>query len=270
MQTKYAESEKFTVVLSYAQRREQQAGDFLTENAPNIPAFNQLNPTNAPCGGGIPDAYLFDHTGRLVSRGHPSRLYEHVPALVAKVPDPIPPGILGTFEPRHLVDEAAALEDPTKPVAPILERLAALVERGGEKAEEAKALLEQVRGWIPAEVERLGATAEKYPASCAVHARRFLARFEGVDAALEKRVEALHKTALKTPGVKDYVRALEDLDRAATSGSARKASQFERRAREKLQRIVEGSRAARAVKDEAAAKLRELDGQTSAGSGSGG
>ena len=109
MQTKYAESEKFTVVLSYAQRREQQAVDFLTENAPNIPAFNQLNPTNAPCGGGIPDAYLFDHTGRLVSRGHPSRLYEHVPALVAKVPDPIPPGILGTCEPRHLVDEAEGI-----------------------------------------------------------------------------------------------------------------------------------------------------------------
>ena len=50
MQEEYAESEKFSVVLSFAQRLDEEAEKFLRKAAPSIPAYDQLDPPGAPCG----------------------------------------------------------------------------------------------------------------------------------------------------------------------------------------------------------------------------
>jgi len=258
MQEKYAGEGKFTVVLSYAQAVEPQAIDHLKSNAPSIPAYDQLNPPNAPCGNGIPDAYLFDHTGRLVRHGHPAELYGLVPELVESAPDPIPPGILGAFEPERLAEEAAALRHPNRAVAPTLEALAAIDRGGDDRAAEARALVAQVRGWLPGEVERLEKAAPKRPGATALACERFVARFEGVDRRLEQRVVRLKKELARQPGVKDYVRAIRDLERAAAASDERAGAQFRRRARAALERLDASPKFSAALKKEARSRLVEL------------
>jgi len=93
MQTKYPEH-AFTVVLSNAQIVDDEMRAFPEEKAKGIAVYDHINPPNYPCGPGIPDAYLFDHTGRLVETGRPYELYPLVEGLVMAV---LPPGILGAF-----------------------------------------------------------------------------------------------------------------------------------------------------------------------------
>ncbi|PIY36602.1 MAG: hypothetical protein COZ06_35630 [Armatimonadetes bacterium CG_4_10_14_3_um_filter_66_18] len=72
MQQKYAKSGKFTVFLSNVQNYSDEVGAFLRENGPTIPLYEQVRLPHAPCDGGIPDAILFDHTGKVIAHGSPS------------------------------------------------------------------------------------------------------------------------------------------------------------------------------------------------------
>ena len=213
MQKEYADTLKFSVVLSFAQDVEPAAIDFLKKSARGVPVYNQLNPPGSPCGRGIPDAYLFDHTGKLVKHGHPSKLYDLVAKLVEATPDPVPPGILDGFEPVLLEEEARALEDPQRPAAKMLAALEELTAGDDDRALEARELLAQVRAWLPAEVERLERISRRRPGTTAFLADQFLTRFAGVDDTLEMRVESLEKTLSKQPDVDRFVRAIPSVVR---------------------------------------------------------
>lgn len=256
MQEKYAESKKFTVVLSFAQQLDEEAQSFLQKSAPLIPAYDQLNPPGAPCGPGIPDSYLFDHTGKLVKRGHPAELYRLVSDLVEAVPDPIPPGILGDFVPRSLEAEARALEDPLLPVAEILERLEKLARGEDDVAVEAAELLAQVREWMPREVERLEKLAKKRPGFAAYDANLFASRFKGADKEVVSRAKALSKKLARDPYIKKFIRALGDLDRGRAAAGTEKGAQFVRRGRTALEKIRDDREAPSSIKREVREALK--------------
>ncbi|MEM8712501.1 MAG: hypothetical protein AAGG01_16225 [Planctomycetota bacterium] len=239
MQAKYKESDAFTVVLSYAQQLDSEGREFLKKNAASIPAFNQLNPSNAPCGGGIPDAYLFDHEGNLVQHGHPSALMPLVPNLVAAVPPPVPPGILGAFEPKHLTSAAEKLQDESLPAGPILEDLRKRIAAKGEDADEAQELLDQVLTWVRRESDRLQKTQKRDPGECAYRATRFLERFEAVDETSLSGVRTVLSKLKKEKGMDRYLRARSDIDRALAEGKGRRARQFRQRAERELTKLLE-------------------------------
>lgn len=255
MQKEYADTEKFVVVLSYVQELDQGAIDSLKKTAPQIPVYYQLRPPGSPSRGGLPDAYLYDHTGKIIKHDLPDQLYDLVEGLIDAAPDPIPPGILGDFEPKLLVEEARQLEDPARPAAKLLKELEALRAEGGERASEAGALLARVQAWLPAEVERLERIAKRRPGTTAYFADQFLTRFKGVDKDLEARVKKLHKKLKATPEVETFVRAMKDLERARTTEDARKAKQFEKRARKAVDKILKSRKASRELKKEASGKL---------------
>lgn len=260
MQTNYAETDQFSVVLSYMQHFDASVKEFLAQNAPTIPSFDQLEPPGAPCGGGLPDAYLFDHEGKLVGHGHPAELYPLVPALVAAVPAPEPRPILGTVVAEHLVDEANALRDPARPVAPLLKALDGLAAVDDPKGREAKLLASEVRGWMRAEVDRMEGVAERVPAQTAFHAQRFAIRFKGADTPLEARANQLARSLLELAGVKDYLRACHDLERAAATKDKKRADQFAKRALATLDQVVGSSKVSKEVSKAAQAKLQEQRG----------
>lgn len=257
MQEKYSESEKFTVVLSFAQELDEEATSFLKKAAPSIPAYDMLNPPKSPCGPGIPDAYLFDHTGKLVKRGHPATLYKLVAGLVEAAPGPIPPGILGDFVPRALEEEARALEDPLQPAGKIFSRLTELARGETDDAAEASELLEQVRGWMLREVERMEKRAEKQPGFTAYDASLFTARFKGTDKESVSRAKALNKGLVRDPYTKKFVRALGDLERGRAEEDSDKGVQFVRRARTALEKIRDDRKAPSSIKREVREALKQ-------------
>jgi len=260
MQKKYADTEKFTVVIAYVQELEDEAVEYLKKTAPDIPVYDQLNPPDSPCGRGIPDAYLFDHTGTLVEHDHPMALDNRVAGLVEAAPDPDPPAILGKLEPVLLVEEAKALRDPGRPAKEVLVALEELAAGPGERAKEAQALLDQVRAWLPAEVDWMERLAKRRPGMSAYHGDLFLRRFEGVDAQLDARVQELTKELTSAAEVPTFVRAMKDLEKALLDPGTRKATQFEQRAKKALSKIEKSSKASKALKKEAAELQAELEG----------
>jgi len=257
MQKEYAESEKFTVVLSFAQELDEEAESFLKKAAPSIPAYDQLNPPDSPCGPGIPEAYLFDHTGKLVKRGHPASLYKLVADLVEAAPDPIPPGILGEFVPRALEEEARSLEDTTQPASKVFSRLKELARGEDDVAAEAEELLTQVRGWMLREVERMEKRAEKQPGFTAYDASLFAARFKGTDKESVSRAKALNKKLVRDRYTKNFVRALGDLERGRAEADTDKGTQFTRRARTALEKIRDDRKAPASIKQEVREALKQ-------------
>jgi len=256
MQEKYAGTGKFTVVLSYVQELDQEAREFLAKEHGDIPIYDQLRPQGAECGPGIPDAYLFDHTGKIVKHAHPASLYGLVEELIEAVPDPVPPGILGAFEPEILFDECDALRDPAQPVRSTLQRLERYVEEDALEAEEARAILALVSAWVPEELARIERRRARHPARAAWDAECFLERFEGYDRELEKRARTLHDELEREPGIKLWLRAMADLRKGLEGGA--KGRRFVERGRKTLEKIVGDWDLPKALREEARARLGEL------------
>ena len=259
MQEEFAATGKFTVVLSYAQKVDDEEGieTFLNKRAKGIPVYDEIDPPGAPCGRGIPDAYLFDHTGAIVKHGHPMLLYDLVEELVEAAPDPVPPPLLGSLEPLHFEKEAQVLADPTQPVLETLRAIEAAAEETGPRSEEARQIVAQVHAWLPEEVDRIEKRSRRRPGTSTYRAQRFLVRFEGVDSALEERVAAFEKEMLREPGIKDFLRGMADLDRASAAEGT-KATQYERRAAKVLKRVADNEKASEYLRKEASAKLAGL------------
>ena len=162
MQRKYAPSGRFTVIGSHVQAFGDNVTAFLKQNGVNFPVFQQLRLPAAPCGSGIPSAYLFDHNGKIVARGDPLSLYGKVEALVRAALVPLSPMTEG-LEIKYFRAQAVGLV-PGKPVAGICRVLEARVKADKEDAAEAKVILDKVKGWITGETERLEKMVAKKPA----------------------------------------------------------------------------------------------------------
>ncbi len=247
MQNKYAESGVFTVVIAYVGRLDEKGRKYLREEAPQIPAYDRLNPPGSPCGNGVPDAYLFDHTGALVKHDHPTRLIDLVPGLVAKAPLPPPPGILGDFEPVTLKAEAELLQDASRPVLKTIQRLKSLADSSAENAQEAKDLRAQVLEWFSSEVEHLQKAMKKLPGNCAYTVQRHRVRFKGVDKGLEQSLATFEKNLLRVPNIRRFITALEDIERARQCEDADKGLRFRKRGINTLKSVAKGKRSSKVL-----------------------
>lgn len=192
MQKKYAGTGKFTVVLSYVQRKTDNVAAFLNQNAPDIPCYNQAIVPAAPCGRGIPDAALFDHTGKLLNHGHPSEIEQLVEAAVNAAPSP-PSGPLAGLDVKFCKLEANALQNEKTPILQVLQSLDRhAMGSDTNKAAEARMLAGSVRKWVGGEKDRLKDMAAKEPVGTAMRLEAFVARVAGVKEGAQA-VEILRK-----------------------------------------------------------------------------
>ena len=219
MQKKYGSSGRFQVVTSHVQAFDEAVVPFLKKSGVNFPVYQQLRPTAAVMPSGIPAAFLFDHTGKLVAQGSPTALYAKVEALVRAAPAPLPdsPMIEGV-EVQACRAQAMALV-PGKPVAAACRALETRAKGGKADAAEAQALLDKAREWIAAETQRLAGLAEEKPAEALEPVRVLAATTAGMPEG--KKPAELLATLQKDPNVAALARivaAQATLTKAAKDG----------------------------------------------------
>lgn len=187
MQKKYAATGRFTVVASHVQRDKAGAKRFCREKGVNFPVFHQLRLAGAPVGGGIPSAYLFDHKGNIVAKGHPTQLYGKVAKLVKAAPAPLS-AIVSGVEIKHFKSAAKRLV-PGKPVKATLAQLDKKSEGDTEAAAEANAIVESVRAWIARELARAKELSKTAPTEAVEQMDVLLKTVRGMEEA--EQVEAM-------------------------------------------------------------------------------
>lgn len=179
MQKKYAPSGKFTVIASHVQKDEKAARTFCRQMKVNFPVYHQLRLPKAPCGRGIPSAYLFDHKGKIAGKGHPATLYAKVGALVRAAPartaEKTGAGA-GASSPMLKDVELDRLKYLKKTLIPgrsIRSTMAGLqtkAKRDDKTGAEAKAVLKSVQAWIIAELQKAKGSSKTQPADAMVKA----------------------------------------------------------------------------------------------------
>ena len=244
MQRKYAPSGKFTVIASHVQDDEKAAAAFCRQMRVNFPVYQQLSLPKAPCGSGIPSAYLFDHKGKIAAKGHPARLYSKVGALVraapAKTADRTGDGAETTSPMLKDVelDRLKYLEKillPGRSIRSTMVQLENKAKRDDKTADEAKAVLASVNAWIAAELQKAKELSKTSPARALVKAEMLTRTLrlmpEGRKAEdILKPLKADRNTALLAANVKS-LEALEARieQEGATPATKREAASVEGR-----------------------------------------
>jgi hypothetical protein len=179
MQRKYARSGKFTVIASHVQEDEKAAASFCRQMRVNFPVYQQLRLPKAPCGSTIPSAYLFDHKGKIVAKGHPGTLYSKVGSLVRAVPAKSTEETSDDEETTSpmlkdvQLDRLKYLEKillPGRSIRSTMAQLERKAKRTDKTAEEAKAVLASVNAWIAAELQKAKDLSKTQPAHAMVKA----------------------------------------------------------------------------------------------------
>ena len=178
LQRKFANTGKFTVLASHVQRSETAAVAFCKSQGVNFPVFQQFREPLAPCGRGIPSAFLIDHNGKIVQQGHPSTLYDAVKDLVKSTPDP-PPPILGDVKPKYWVKYANALA-AGKTIAPIRKILKQASTAQTPRGKEAKALLQALDDYLIGQKKELSEMAETKPSLACLRLKSYLKQLSGL------------------------------------------------------------------------------------------
>jgi len=189
------------VFLSNVQTFNNTVAEYLKQNAPKLPCYNQVRLPHAPGGGGIPHAVLFDHTGKVVAQGHHSQLLQKVEALIKATPDP-PAAILGDVEPKHCKSYAQKLADG-KAILPVLKMLLPLSKKDDDKGKEAKQLIEAAKAFVKSEQTRLEKSAETAPGMTLYELNKFYIQVRGFKC--EKSVKTLLSLALTNTLSSDLV-----------------------------------------------------------------
>ena len=82
VQRQYNASGRFMVIASHVQDGPSEAVERCASHTVNFPVFQQLIIRNARPNRTLPHAYLFDHTGQIVSHGKPSVLQPEIAGLI--------------------------------------------------------------------------------------------------------------------------------------------------------------------------------------------
>lgn len=251
-QNKYSKTGKFTVFLSFVQTYSDDAGVFLKKNAPTIPCYEQVRLPHAPCGRGIPHAVLFDHTGKVVDQGSPTKLLDQVEALVKAAPDP-PSPILGGIEVKYCKSQVKPLLDG-KAIAPSLKYLTALAGKEDDKGKEAKALTEAINKYIDTKKDSLVKGVETTPAKTLLELDTFCLQVRGLEC--ENEMKALQMKLKKDKDVMLLINIMKKVEtaqakiakRGKTSSSDTK---FFSKAKAAVQKMIDDDKTSGAVVNEA-------------------
>lgn len=143
---KHEKSGKFLMIGAHSQGRNDEAvKKLLSEKKVTFPIYQFAKVVEAPCPGGIPYAVLIDHHGAVVEKGHPSKLYDSVDALVKAAPDLHP--ILGTLTCKVLKSQAAKLI-PGKNIESVIKTIEKTSEMETPAGEEARQIIKAYQVWL--------------------------------------------------------------------------------------------------------------------------
>jgi thiol-disulfide isomerase/thioredoxin len=175
LQNDLGKTGKFIVIGSHAQGMSDDVTKMLASKGVNYPVFQQLRLPHAPSAGGIPFAYLFDHTGAIVGKGHPSALYKQAEELVAKTPSPLLYGIKVKYC-KSEVKKITKGKGWKSAMAALQKR----VDGEGEDAQEAKLLLGNVNSYIKGQLDLGRAGLERNPTVAYADLRKLSKKLAGL------------------------------------------------------------------------------------------
>lgn len=139
---------------------------------------------------GIPHAFLFDHTGKLIFDGRPGE----IPAALEKAMAASPGAALAGADTSKFPTAAATLKG-TGPITPLLKQLREAVAKGKDNAAQAQDLLDRFTKYATKGLESVTAARADDPVACITNLNRLSAKLKGDE--LAKPFEALLKE-LKT------------------------------------------------------------------------
>ncbi len=206
LQTKHEKTRKFTVLASHVQSDSNAAKKFCETNKVNFPVFQQFIESAAPCGNGIPCAFIIDHTGKVVETGNPMELIKKVDDYLKKVPNKY--FMISNTEVILWKNQAKSLA-PNKPVLQILNQLKLAAEKDDEKGKEAKAIVEEIEKYLKETDAILSTNAEKQPTQTLLDAQDFLLLCKGME--MENNTKTLVDKLKSDPEVLKFIPVLKEL-----------------------------------------------------------
>jgi len=261
LQKRFAPTRKFTVIASHVQADAQAAKTFCASQKVNFPVYQQLRLKNAPCGRGIPSAYLFDHTGKIAAKGHPAGLYGKVASLVKAVPNPLST-MIGDLEPKHFRLLAKGLV-PGRAIGPsVLALERATKSTIDTQAKEAKAILERIHDWIAGELARTKQLSKSQPTKALQAADRLVRTVRGMPE--EKEAAQVLKSLKNDPNVRVLAMIAKDVEtlrrRIEVRGQSKAARMTAARLKRRIEILLKKDGLTEAVKTEAGELLKSLEG----------
>ena len=261
LQKKFAPTGKFTVIASHVQADAQAAKKFCASQKVNFSVYQQLRLKNAPCGRGIPSAYLFDHTGKIAAKGHPATLYRKVASLVKAVPNPLST-MIGDLEPKHFRLLAKGLVPGRAIRLSVLALERATKSKIDTQAKEAKAIHERVHDWIEDELARTKELSKTQPTKALQAADRLVRTVRRMPE--EKEAADVLKPLKDDPNVRVLATIAKDADalrkRIEIRGQSRAARTTAARLKKRIEIFLKKDGLTEAVKTEAGELLKSLQG----------
>jgi len=205
-QKEFAKTGRFTVIASHVQDGPDKARDFCKENKVNFPVFQQFREPAAPCGNGIPSAFIIDHTGKVVEKGHPTELLKKIGDYVKKAPTKY--FMISSTEVKLWASQAKTLA-PNKPVLQILNQLKLAAAKDDEKGKEAKAIAEEIESYVKDNAAKIAKSAETAPAQSFLDLQDFLLLVKGMEQ--EAEMKALSDKLNSDPELAKFIPAVKEL-----------------------------------------------------------
>jgi hypothetical protein len=170
-----------------------------------------------------------------------------------------PPPELGGINPAHFRSAARRLTSG-KAIQSILESLEKEAGGAGDRAGEARAILQAVRKWVKAEPDRIRTLSNAKPAQALFQGRRLLPRIRGLSE--EAPVQTLVKDLESRDDVKRLASVLEDLAKLRKSQTGawdpERIARALRRLKERVKQIAEGGDGLSPVNEEARGLLESM------------
>ena len=161
LQKKYSKTGKFIIIASHIQSDKNKAIAFLKFSKVNFPVFQQFRSKEAPCENTIPHAFLIDHTGKIISEGHPKSLYNKIDALLKKAPTPPSPLLKGVTL-NYWKNLEKDITNTTN-YSTIVKKLQKASTSDTPKSSEAKKIIIVLEKNLQHKFESLKEKSEKYP-----------------------------------------------------------------------------------------------------------
>ena len=178
LQKQYAKTGKFTIIASHVQSDKEKAISFLKFSKVNFPVFQQFRSKEAPCGNGIPHAFLIDHTGKIVAQGHPATLYDKVKELIKNAPAPPSPLLKGVELNYWKNLEKDILK--TKSYASLMKNLKKSSQQDTPKGNEAKQIITVFEANLEKKFENLKEASNENPFGMMNEIQKFASKTKGM------------------------------------------------------------------------------------------
>lgn len=162
---------KYLIVLgSHMQPKSEETIKLLDDCGCNFTVFQQMiSPVAPPEGGGIPQAYIIDHTGKLVESGHPMELAGKVARYVEEAKSVISPVFLPFFNPLSEINIKPKFKGIKnsfrydKAWSKPMQKLRSMAENKNKPDQDASEMLEDIISACETEINEIASFSRKRP-----------------------------------------------------------------------------------------------------------